>query len=98
MMNLHKLIDTTEIMNEQLQNFARQTLKDGLAQLPEDWQYKFKLMYGRVGGKRSMEVTKLMSIEMIVNDMPYEKLDWAMVLVENSIRKLASRKQDPVTE
>lgn len=32
-------------MNEQLKNFARQQLKDGLKQLPENWQTMFKRMY-----------------------------------------------------
>ena len=75
-------------MNIQLQEFARQTLKDGLKQLPHDWQNTFKLMYGRNNGKRSVEDAKLMPIESIVEEIPPDKLDWAMQQVKNSIEKL----------
>ena len=66
-------------MNEQLQRFARQTLKDGLSHLPEQWRDTFRLMYGKKG----------MSIDDVVDKMPSEKLDWAMTQVENSKLKLA---------
>ena len=75
-------------MNSQLQNFARQSLRDGLAQLPEDWQKKFKWMYARNGGKRSLEDAEAMPIDAVVDEVPGEKLDWAMQQVENSLRKL----------
>jgi len=76
-------------MNEQLQNFARQTLMDGLEGLPSDWQRTFKLMYGRKNGKRSLEDTELMPISEVVAEIPSEKLDLAMLQVEASKRKLA---------
>jgi hypothetical protein len=56
-------------MNQQLQDFARATIKEGLAKLPSGWQNKFWLMYGEV------------------DEMPPEKLDWAMTQVANSLRK-----------
>lgn len=68
-------------MNQQLQQFARQTLKDGLAKLSEDSQLVFKRMYSH------RDLAK--PINDVVDDMPPEKLDWAMQQVENSLRKLA---------
>jgi hypothetical protein len=56
-------------MNQQLQDFARATIKEGLAKLPLGWQNKFRLMHGEV------------------DEMPPEKLDWAMTQVANSLRK-----------
>ena len=78
-------------MNNQLQEFARQTLKDSLSKLPVDWQDLFKLMYGRNNGVRSVEDTKLMSIQDVVNEMSPEKLDWAMQQVQNSLLKLKNK-------
>jgi hypothetical protein len=49
-------------MNEQLKSYARRSLKDGLAQLPETWHQKFKLMYARDGGRRSVEESLAMPI------------------------------------
>lgn len=76
-------------MNEQLQNFARTQLKDGLARLPESHQRIFKLMYARDNGKRSVVDAEAMLINDVVNALEPEKLDWAMQQVENSIKKLA---------
>lgn len=78
-------------MNEQLQNYARTALLDGLQQLPESHQEFFKLMYGRDDGRRSVEDAKAMPIEDVVSQMPDNKLDWAMQQVQNSINKI--RKQ-----
>ena len=78
-------------MNDQLQNFARQTLNEGLNNLPLDWQNLFKLMYGRNNGKRSVEDSKLMSIQDVINEIPSEKLDWAMQQVQRSIEKLKNK-------
>lgn len=77
-------------MNLQLQAFARQSLKDGLAKLPADWQQKFKLMYARNGGRRSVEDALAMPINEVVDGMPEGRLDWAMTQVENSIKKMAT--------
>lgn len=81
-------------MNETLQAFARQQLLDGLSQLPNDWQDKFKLMYARNGGARSVDEAKAMTIADVVSKMPEGKLDWAMCQVENSIRKRAAQQKE----
>ena len=68
-------------MNNQMQEFARKTLKEGLAQLPKGWQRKFKQMYS-YGNLES-------DINDVVDNMPEDKLDWAMQQVENSLAKQA---------
>ncbi len=78
-------------MNKQMQQFARDTLKAGLAQLPESKQIIFKLMYARDNGKRTIEVACQMSINDAVDDMPPDKLDWAMQQVENSLAVQAEK-------
>lgn len=84
-------------MNEKLQVFARESLKNGLAKLPEGWQRKFKLMYGRgnhenltskIPSMRTVEEAEAMDINAVVDEIPAEKLDWAMQQVENSLQKL----------
>ena len=75
-------------MNTTLQDFARKTLLEGLAQLNEKEHRIFKLMYGRNDGKRSVEDAKAMSIEDVVAQMPADTLDWAMTQVANSLNKL----------
>jgi hypothetical protein len=75
-------------MNDNLKTYAKSQILDGLLKLPEDWQEKFKLMYGRNGGKRSIEDTKAMMIEKVVNEIPEEKLDWALQQIENSLKRL----------
>ena len=72
-------------MNKQLQDFARQKLKEGLAQLPEAWQYRFKQMYAH------QQLNK--DINEVVDAMEEERLDWAMQQVERSIAKLSSVKE-----
>jgi len=76
-------------MNKQLEDYARARIKQDLAQLPEAHQHKFKLMYGRDNGKRSVEDAAALSINDVVdNMMPVDKLDWAMQQVENSLKKI----------
>jgi hypothetical protein len=75
-------------MNNQLQDYAREQIKAGLAQLPETWQRTFKLMYGRDNGKRSVEDAVALQINDVVDIMPADKLDWAMQQVQNSLDKL----------
>lgn len=72
-------------MNDTLQRFARQALKDGLDKLPVEWHQKFKLMYS---GKKNSADALAMPIHDVVDGMPAEKLDWAMQQVENSLRKI----------
>ena len=88
-------------MNDQLQQFARQSLKDGLRKLPKNWQDIFKLMYGRGNHEnltsknssmRSPDDAKNMSIEAVVDEMPDNKLDWAMQQVDNSLKKIEASK------
>lgn len=74
-------------MNDQLQQFARETLKAGLRQLPDAWQLTFKRMYSH------KDLDK--PIEAVVDAMPFEKLDWAMQQVQGSIDKLAQRQSPP---
>ena len=66
-------------MNNQLQNFARQQLKDGLSQCTEAQQTMFKRMYSN----ENLELP----IDEVVDNMPESKLDWAMLQVERTILK-----------
>jgi hypothetical protein len=75
-------------MNDQLQQFARQSLKDGLAQLPAESHRFFRLMYARDDGRRSVKDAEAMPINDVVDAMPADKLDWAMQQVQSSIDKL----------
>ena len=64
-------------MNETLQKFARNTLKAGFAQCTLAQQLMFKRMYSH-----NLELP----LESIVDAMPEEKLDWAMVQVERALQ------------
>ncbi len=66
-------------MNNKLSEFARQELKNGLAQLPKNWQIMFARMYS------PDDLDK--PIVEIVNSMPDIKLDWALQQVMNSLKK-----------
>lgn len=70
---------------------ARQTLEEQLSLLLIDWQNKFKWMYGRDKGRRSLEESTAMSIADVIKEMPTDKLDWAMNQVRNSLKKLEAR-------
>lgn len=65
-------------MNSSLANYARQKIKEGLSQLSEGHQMKFKRMYSHNNLK--------LSIEDIVKNMPEEKLNWALTQVQNSLK------------
>ncbi len=67
-------------MNEKLQAYARQNLKDGLAQLPERNQMLFKRMYSHKNLEANMND--------VVDKMPEDKLDWAMQQVDRSLAKM----------
>ena len=67
-------------MNSELQEFARQSLKEGLAQLPDNHQLMFKRMYSH----KNLEA----DINDVVDSMPEGKLDWAMSQVQRSLDKL----------
>lgn len=71
-------------MNNQMQDFARSTLKDGLSKLPENWQMLFKKMYS----PDDLSV----NIEAVVDMVPEDKLDWAMQQVQRSLDKHVSKR------
>ena len=66
-------------MNNTVSNFTRQQIKEGLKQLPDSWQTIFKRMYSH----DNLDC----DIETVVDNMPDEKLDWALSQVENSLKK-----------
>ena len=66
-------------MNNQLEKFARDTLKISLTQCTEAQQHRFKQMYANGHLKNS--------IDTIVNMMDIDKLDWAMQQVKATIDK-----------
>jgi len=66
-------------MNEQLQNFARQKLKDDLTSCTDQQQVIFKRMYSHNNLQRS--------INDIIDNMSEEKLNWAMQQVKRTIDK-----------
>ena len=73
-------------MNAQLQAYARQTIKEGLAQLPDGAQLLFKRMYAH--GRLEMPINE------VVDQMPEDRLDWAMQQVERTLAKQALQKED----
>lgn len=75
-------------MNETISNFIRDKIVQGLQKLPEAHQRMFKLMYGRNGGRRSVEDTEALSVEFIIAEIPEQKLDWALSQIERSLDKL----------
>ena len=75
-------------MNNQLEEFARNTIAEGLYKLSSEQNKLFKMMYGRAEGERSIEDTLAMDLEDVINEVPSHKLDWAMTQVENSVNKL----------
>ena len=66
-------------MNEELQNFGRTKLKEGLAKCNEGEQLMFKRMYahGDIGK----------SIDDVVDDMEEEKISHAMTQVQSTLDK-----------
>ena len=74
-------------MFKQLSEYARNYIKENIVQLPESNQRLFKLMYGRDNGNRSMEDAIAMEIEEVVNEIPDEKLSWAMEQIDNTLKE-----------
>lgn len=70
-------------MNQQLQDFARATLRDGLSKLSEHEYLLFKMMYSP--NDWTLDINK------VVDNMPESTLDWAMQQVENSLEKKRKR-------
>lgn len=78
-------------MNEQLQKFAREQIKEGMAQLNASHHRIFRLMYGRNNGKRGVADAEAMPIDDVLAEMDGTKLDWAMQQVQRSIQDLKSQ-------
>lgn len=72
-------------MNEQLQNFAREKLREGLAQCTDAQLIIFKRMYS----PKNMNA----DISEVVANMSDDKLDWAMQQVDRTVRKNLSSKE-----
>jgi len=68
-------------MNKQLQDFARKTLKKGLNKCTEEEQRRFKQMYAGTGWNMGVD------INMVVDEMDADKLDWAMQQVKKTLDK-----------
>lgn len=68
-------------MNRKLENYAREELKLGLAQLEEKHHDIFRSMYAP-----DQDLKK--PIFSVVDDMPMDKLDWAMQQVDRTLEKL----------
>ena len=66
-------------MNNTLQEFAKNQLKNGLLKCSEKQQLLFKRMYSHNNLDKS--------IDEVINDMPEDKLDWAMQQVEKTLLK-----------
>lgn len=66
-------------MNDQLQAYARNTLKEGLAKCTSIEQYFFKRMYAH--GNLELSITE------VVDQMEDDKLDWAMEQVQRTMDK-----------
>lgn len=66
-------------MNEQLQKYAQDTLRDGLSKCTSAEQLIFKRMYS----PNSLEL----SINEVIDNMEPEKLDWAMQQIQNTLDK-----------
>ena len=79
-------------MNNELQIFARSTLKKNLAKCPESQQFIFKRMYSHLNLD--------LDINEVVNKMSEDKLDWAMQQVQRSVdkNKSASKKGEENAE
>ena len=73
-------------MNIILQSYARTFLKDNLHRCSEEKQLVFKRMYAN--GMLELPIDK------VINQMPYSKLDWAMVQLENTLKKNSKKNLD----
>lgn len=65
-------------MNNQLQEFARNTLKEGLTKCTDGQQLIFKRMYSH------KDLDK--PINDVVDNIAEDKLDWAMQQIENTLK------------
>lgn len=72
-------------MNKQLQDFARSWLREALAELTEGNRRIFKLAFGRQDGNRSVSDAESIHIDIVIDEVPEEKLDGAMQLVQRTL-------------
>lgn len=77
-------------MNNQLEDYTRQKIKEGLSKLSEGHQIIFKRMYSHKNLK--------LPIDEVVDNMPKEKLDWVLTQVQNSLNKIQNEKEGEVKE
>ena len=75
-------------MNEELQQFAKQYIREGLEKLPGRPQEIFRLMYGRNNGKRSVADAQVMDIEDVLAEMASAHLNHAMSQVKRTLEEL----------
>ena len=73
-------------MNKNALKFYKKEILEGLEKLPEDCQMKFKRMYSHSNLNKELKD--------IINDMPEDKLDWALTQVNNSINKKEKENND----
>lgn len=66
-------------MNDKLRNFAKQELKDGISKCSNAQKFLFMQMY-------SHKNTNL-TIDVVVDNMPDDKLDWAMEQVRRTLEE-----------
>jgi len=66
-------------MNKELEEFARNSLKDGLSKCTDGQKLMFKRMYA--GGDLGMDINS------VVDQMEAGKLDWAMIQIERTLNK-----------
>lgn len=68
-----------KIMNKQIEAYARKTLKEGLRKCTAKQRLFFKRMYSHLNLSKRYDT--------VVNEMPADKLDWAMQQVQQTIDK-----------
>ena len=75
-------------MNKVLEGFARQQLKDGIVQCTDKQRAFFNKMYSDSDAKiYTFEEAGKLDINNVIDNMPAEKLDWAMRQVESTLEK-----------
>ncbi len=65
-------------MNQEMVEFARTKLKERLRLLGEHEQMTFRRMYSHLDLEKPLD--------QVVDDMPEERLDWAMTQVSNTLK------------
>ena len=73
-------------MNEELSTYARKFLKENIPKCSEGEIHVFKMMYSPVNPQ--------LDIDKVIDQMPDEKLDWAMSQVNNTMKKVKKDETD----